>query len=544
MLATGGAIATSGLLAPVGLSRAEEHSSELSLDDSTGWSSYHGNPGNTAAVPTDEPISAPDTVAWRYDEEGDIAVLDGAVYLRTGGEVHALEDETGERRWIAEGIDAAGTPAALEEAVFVGGDRLTALEASSGDVRWEESFDDDEGVPSPTVAFGTVYVVVGETLYAFDAETGSLSWERSSVEVETTDGDETVSFRSTTVAVANDLVYAEIGSSGFVALDATNGTTEWTYWWGYSNEPHGYLVATSERLYTGQISDGEEYPVLDAQTGERIAYTSYRFPLAATDDVQVRTNRHSVRLSEYESGDSWSVGGTTDEWGRPVIVGETVIVPSHSMADEPAIFGFDIADGSQQWALRLTGIDINTLEGNTWPSDSFVATEDTIYITSPSQLAAIRSSPEGDEEGDEEPGEESEDVESEDVESDGDSEDELESNESADDGDGVSEIAESTNESETGSSTESTNESTDDSENISVDDGKNGADNESGSGSANVSQNESTDGTENETDGDATPGFTTGAGIVSGALGLEWLRRRSKRGEPTALDAESDELNE
>ncbi len=575
VLTTGGAIATGGLLAPIGLSRADEHASERSLDDSNGWSSYHGNPGNTAYVPADEPIPAPETVAWQYDEEGDIAVLDGAVYLRTGSEVHALEDESGDVRWIVEGIGAGGTPAALEETVFVGGDQLTALEASSGDVRWEESFDDEETVPSPTAAFGTVYVVVGETLYAFDAETGSLSWERSSVDVETTEGDETVSFQSTTVAVANESVYAEIGDSGFVALDASSGTTEWTYWWGYSDDPHGYLVATAERLYTGQVSDGEEYPVLDAQTGERTSYTSYRFPLAATDDVHVRTNRHSVRLSEYESGDSWSVSGSTDEWGRPVIVGETVVVPSHPMADEPAIFGFDIADGSQQWALRLTGVDINTLDGNTWPSDSFVATEDTIYITGPSQLAAIRPSPEGDGEADEDGEQESESEESEDAEtgedgeqepeheesedmeadddevgedgeeddaanegSDGDSE--GDGNESTDDGDGVSEIDESPNESENESSSDSPNESTDGSENVSVDDGENGANNESGGGSDNETQNESTDGSGNESGEDATPGFTTGAGIVSGALGLEWLRRRSRQDETATTEAEFD----
>lgn len=563
VLGAGGALVAGGLLAPIGASGASAQSSDGTVAAPDGWSSYYGTPGNTASVSADEPIPEPEAIAWSYGEEGDIAVVDGTVYLRTSDEVHAIDDETGEALWVREEVGADGTPAVAGESVFVGGEQLTALESDTGDVRWRERFDDGATVPDPTVVFDLVYVVVDGTLYAFDAGDGSVVWERSAVQLETSGGSEELSFEAIPVAVANELVYAAVGDAGFVALDATTGEREWSYWWKYSSDPHGYLVATGERLYTGDISDAAESPVLDAKTGERIANISFRFPLAATDDVRVRTNRHSMRVTHHETDESWSIGGSVDQWGRPVIVGETVVVPSHLMADEPAIFAFDIADGSRRWAFGLGEFDINTLDELNWPSDSFVATEETIYITSPNQVVAIRPS-DGEEREtdstdaeDENAGPDGSGENATDERSDGsaggengtdddvtDLEDIIDSENATTDSENAT--IESANEAESGTANGSSGTAANGSDggitsgNESMDSSQTAGSNASSDGGANTSP----DGNASEAASDDTPGFTGGAGLVGGGLALEWLRRRSRNDEsPTQTEraVESDD---
>ncbi|SFS53239.1 PQQ-binding-like beta-propeller repeat protein [Halostagnicola kamekurae] len=547
VLGAGSAFVASGLLAPIGASVASAQSSDGTVPAADGWSSYHGGPGNTASVPADEPIPEPGAVAWSYGEEGDIAVVDGTVYLRTSNEVHAIDDETGEALWVGGEIGADGTPAVAGESVFVGGEQLTALESDTGDVRWREQFDDGATVPDPTVAYELVYVVVEDTLYAFDAADGSIAWERSTVQLETATDSEELPFEPIPVAAANELVYAAVGDAGFVALDATTGEREWSHWWEYSSDPHGYLVATGEHLYTGDISDAAENPVLDAKTGERVANISFRFPLAVTDDVRARTNRHSMQVTHYETDKSWSIGGSVDQWGRPVIVGETVVVPSHLMADEPAIFAFDIADGSRRWAFGVGEFDINTLDELNWPSDSFVTTEETVYITSPNQVVAIRPSNGEERETD------STDAEDENAGPDGSGENATDErvdggangdNGTDDEVTDLEDIIESETET-TGSEnasgpTNASNRSSGTAANGS-EGGITGGD-ESANESPPASSNASGEGGANGSNGgdgvgaasDDTPGFTGGAGLVGGGLALEWLRRRSRTDDSTA----------
>ncbi|WP_293032841.1 PQQ-binding-like beta-propeller repeat protein [Natronococcus sp.] len=159
----------------------DDEASELPpFEEPDGWSSYYGTAGNTGSVAANGAFPEPETVAWEYDESGYAAVAEGRIYLRTGSEVHALDDGDGSVVWTADGLEAEddaayATPAVDGGTVVVGGEELTALDADSGDVQWEQTFDleDDEAVTSPTVAFDTAFVVAGETLYALDVADGS-----------------------------------------------------------------------------------------------------------------------------------------------------------------------------------------------------------------------------------------------------------------------------------------------------------------------------------------------------------------------------------
>ncbi|MFC7212755.1 PQQ-binding-like beta-propeller repeat protein [Saliphagus sp. GCM10025334] len=407
-MATGAALVTGSIFVSAGASQ-ETEDQELPFEEPRSWSSHHGNAGNSAAVSIDGGFPAPTSVAWEYDYTGDIAVADQVVYLRTGEEVHSLEAENGTVRWESDDVGAAGTPAVVDDAVYVGGDAVTALEAPTGEVRWRVGFESDSQVPDPTVAFETVYVVVDGTLYALDRDDGSIRWERESVTLETRDGEEeeeeTARFASKPVAADDKSIYAGVGDAGFVALDPVTGVERWTYresysstWWDY----HEYLTVGAGLLFTGQMSDGGEFPVLDVTTGERVEHTSYYFPMAVTESAKVETGRHGFRVYHYDTEYSWSVGGATDAWGRPIVVGRTVVLAHHSYAkDEPKLYGFDLEDGAELWSFSLAKLGVEDSDESRWPTTSYAADGDALYVSTPNGIAAVRSSDNGDGKDDE-----------------------------------------------------------------------------------------------------------------------------------------------
>ncbi|MDG5819763.1 PQQ-binding-like beta-propeller repeat protein [Natronococcus sp. A-GB7] len=590
VLSTGVALAAGGVLASAGTAETEFEGTTAAEAD--GWSSYRGNAGNTAFVPANGAFAEPETVAWTYGRAGDLAAVDGTVYLRTGAGVHALDDSEGSVAWTAEGLGADGTPAVADDTVYVGGEELTALDADSGEVRWTADLEGGEST-SPTVADGTVYLVADGELLAVDAADGDVEWRRESValEREAETGtpeidDATVSFAAVPLAVANGSIYAAVGdgtgadgTAGFAALDAETGETRWTYWEQWRWDPHGYVMATADRVYTGSIADGDTYPVLDAETGAEVERLTFRFPPAMTDGTRVTAGRHGFESADHGAGENWSEGGGTDAWRLPVIVGETVIVPYYPGDDHVnALYGFDLEDGTEQWTFTHDDLDIGDL------SDWYAASEDTVYVAASEdagdeRLVAVRSGSGGEDEESEEPasddGNDSAD-ESESDDGDGEAGSDGDGSDGSDGDDGAAdsesddpeEIADGNGDDSSETDDGYTGEETDgdadgnatvDSED--TDDGTTGSDetdagatDDTTTGDDDVTADGSDDDGTRETeenssassrdgdevdepdDGDPVdedddtegmPGFTAGAGIAGGALGLEWLRRRA-----------------
>lgn len=91
----------------------------------------------------------------------------GLVFAGTAGRLHAIERDSGDVRWTHQHGDWQQTaPAIGRETLFVGGDRLWALDPSPGGqvggarpaVRYEQSFHGRVG-PGPVLADGTLYVI-------------------------------------------------------------------------------------------------------------------------------------------------------------------------------------------------------------------------------------------------------------------------------------------------------------------------------------------------------------------------------------------------
>ncbi|MDG5821182.1 PQQ-binding-like beta-propeller repeat protein [Natronococcus sp. A-GB7] len=585
VLAAGAAISTGTAITTTESGVAETDGRDgSSTGEPAGWSSYRGTAGNTAYVPSEGSFPEPEAVAWEYDESGRAAIVDGTVYLRTGGAVHALEDADGSVLWESEEIDADGTPAVVGDSVVVGGAELSALEADTGEVRWSETFDDtandhEPAVTSPTVADGTVYVVAEESLFAFDLADGSVRWSRETVELEDGEAEtepqtETASFGSAPVAVANGLVYAVADEPGFAAFDVGDGQTAWTHWRDdYRGLSFSGIAATDERVYVSG-SPEDDFPIVDAATGERLDAVPNVFTPAVTAEARVAASPDALRVRNYERGEDWEQVGGTAGWRNPSIVGETIVVPYYPGYNERAVYGLDLADGSERWEFTHSVVD----EGG--PSQWYAIAGDTIYTTGENGLVAIRQEEaEGtdeeddandEDEGGENDGEDDEsdggdqhaDDEQESSETDGDDQesdeagnddetgddtdgepaDEDESDGGESDGTGEYEPAEDDgNVTDDSASGEADDAADDDVTDTDVDEndahGNETDDSDTGGDDGTTDTNdadERTDGVSDDTDpepedddAEATPGFTTGAGIAGGVLGLEWLRRRA-----------------
>lgn len=122
--------------------------------------------GNTYALGEEDPSGR--EPRWSVDtgwSAAGLGVDSGMVFAGTTGDLHAIDAGTGEVRWRhAIGDWRHTAPAVGRDTLFVGGDRLWALDPTEGGgnagppVRFERSFHGRVG-PGPVLDNGTLYVV-------------------------------------------------------------------------------------------------------------------------------------------------------------------------------------------------------------------------------------------------------------------------------------------------------------------------------------------------------------------------------------------------
>jgi outer membrane protein assembly factor BamB len=134
--------------------------------------------GTTYALMDDGVRLSDSGINWQADTgwaDRGIAVADGLVLVANGQVLQAVDTESGKRHWEYDIGDWRHTaPAYGRDTVFVGGDRLHALDPTPGDspgggpaVRFEREFAGRVG-PGPILDDGTIYLVaqVDEETYA------------------------------------------------------------------------------------------------------------------------------------------------------------------------------------------------------------------------------------------------------------------------------------------------------------------------------------------------------------------------------------------
>lgn len=183
-----------------------------------------------------------------YYSEAKPAVADGVVYAATAtsddpegrnirrGRLLAIDAETGERRWQYwfDADEPPRTPAVRDGVVYVaGGDALHAVDAASGERRW--SFATGYRTSSaPAIADGTVYFA-SKNVYALDADDGSERWRHVNDATSETRSHDDVTALTNAPTVLGDTVYVAFG-----ALDAETGEKKWGEFGNRSDSEYYY----------------------------------------------------------------------------------------------------------------------------------------------------------------------------------------------------------------------------------------------------------------------------------------------------------------
>ncbi|WP_162224569.1 outer membrane protein assembly factor BamB family protein [Halorussus amylolyticus] len=275
----GAGVATGGCLATDGFGGGNTTAADADSPGEAGWTTFGYDRANTGHAPD---VSGPTddvSVVWTFETGSPTAntspiVVGDTVYTGssgTGGNLHALDAETGERRWEFETDGwVSHAPAFADGSVYVGtdGQQFVAVDAETGERRWETDLGHDLHDSSPTVADETVYVgtagdspaVVSDddevdrsgALFALDADTGDTRWAF-----------EVSDWISTSPAVVGGRVYFGDDDGHVRALDAETGEERWSF--EVNRSVFSSPTVSNEILYFGAV--GTLF-ALDAETGD------------------------------------------------------------------------------------------------------------------------------------------------------------------------------------------------------------------------------------------------------------------------------------
>lgn len=198
------------------------------------------------------------TVIWQQPAGGTNglpAVVNGIVYTGDGaGNVYALNARTGTLIWKTTAATVTSSPTVFNGVVYLGcydfqhyEGVVYALNALTGAFIWKYELNDSLSStdPSPAIANGTVYVSSDTYVTALDASTGGLRWQASTG----------YGYGQSAPAVANGVVY--LGSADYdyyhplYALDAGTGSVLWQYGFDSSQNNLSSPAVANGVLYIG-----------------------------------------------------------------------------------------------------------------------------------------------------------------------------------------------------------------------------------------------------------------------------------------------------
>jgi outer membrane protein assembly factor BamB len=204
-----------------------------------------------------------ETVAYAAGQSSP-AVVDGVLYLGTAdGYLAAIDAATGSVTWRAPlnpGFAIEASPAVAEGMVYLSYGGMRAIDAATGEGRWEGR--DYVPVSTPAVVEGIVYVGMGSHVYAFDSQTGEERWQVI----------DSIAMGSAP-AVADGVIY--IGSFGpnVSAMDTATGEQLWRF--AAPGESFGAAVTLADGIVYASGHNGGLLYTLDAKTGQE----QWRFDL-------------------------------------------------------------------------------------------------------------------------------------------------------------------------------------------------------------------------------------------------------------------------
>lgn len=311
---------------------------------------------------------------------------------RTGYNPEASGPTAGRGGWSVQVGDAAGPAIATGNAVYIGGDGVTAIDGRTGRLRWRHPLF-HAAREAPAAAGGRVYAVGRSALLTFRADGGQQWWFETNniwrfhapvvangrVYVAMTKVKYSTSFDARVVtydlhgdlrwqspvgsnvlppfavAVEGDRVFA--GRDRVYALDARTGRRDWTF-----DDPavaaFGNPVVADDTVYTPAtwrsdgVPAGALYALNRTDGGERWRVRtglSPTPPAVTTDGIYLAAGR-AIGLN-LDGTRRWEYGGNQFVTASPSVAEETVYFPGI----DGRVVAVDAADGEPRWTRSTPG---------------------------------------------------------------------------------------------------------------------------------------------------------------------------------------------
>jgi eukaryotic-like serine/threonine-protein kinase len=303
---------------------------------------------------------------------------DGMLYTGSGdGVLYAVNAETGEQVWSADGFGQLETTGAISGNIIVSGGyskQVKALDRLTGAELW--LFASDFVVQGePLIVGNGVYIATDHTVYALDLKSGKLDWATKS-------GMQDAYMAGP--AYDNVVIYTTAGKL-LLALNAETGVEVWRVekpeiFVGFAVANHMIYVGNWDlNLYAFDQSTGEEKWKFPAQTGG-VFWSS---PAVDENTVYAGNIDKYVYALNAQTGElrwSFKTGGAAVS--EPSIVGGIVYV-SDSSHEFPRgarhLYALDATTGEQLWVFETVSTFL--------PAPALG--EDTIYITASGDVFAL-----------------------------------------------------------------------------------------------------------------------------------------------------------
>jgi outer membrane protein assembly factor BamB len=159
---------------------------------------------------------------WMVDIETNWPPLvsDGVVYIAASDELHAIDAETGDRKWrvpLGRGPMSALATAHDTIVALVSPDEVGAFRSSDGELVWEKALGGQAGPASMSIDGGRVFVAIGARLVCLELSDGTMRWDR------------TLPGMLRSPIAASGRVFVGSTSNAVYGVDQDNGSVTWTY---------------------------------------------------------------------------------------------------------------------------------------------------------------------------------------------------------------------------------------------------------------------------------------------------------------------------